>query len=691
MKSEMKNDPGTVQQVMASTDDVFCGSVGGLGAHSKRCGHGLHESGTDMRKRASSPRRIVRSIAIWAPLVAGIAAAIPAQAQYFNDQTRKPGVSNPVPSGNSADAGITRQEIIDRIRVGNFVIFPNNQTIGTPLGVALGNDNASISGSVTLGSNNKAGSSISAGVALGNYNYATDSLTSSIGYANRATAVSALAFGTANTASGNTAMSFGRQSTASGDYSMALGNVAQSTANNAIALGNSATASANRAIAIGGSASGTAQWDSATASRASADDAIALGAQTWVTSSAVGGVAIGRGSSVSALQGMALGSGARVMHANSVALGAGSATTVGAQSGYNAAYVGTSNSTGEINVGGRTATGVAPGIAGTDAVNVNQLKAGVNAANTYTDAQIGTVNTRIDNLDNRVSTIEGDVTTIKGDVSNLDSRVTTVEGSVTQIGNTINQFDSRVTSVENGASGMFQVSQDHNTAPRPTGANSAAGGAGAVASGNNALSMGNDSQASGNNSTALGNGSQATGAGSVAVGQGTSASHDNSVALGAGSATTIGAQSGYNAAYVGSSTSTGEVNVGSRTISGVAPGIAGTDAVNVNQLSSGVNYAVSQANQYTDRRINQMQNDVWNIDRGYRGATASAMAMAGLPQAYLPGKSMLAVGFGGYQSEYGMAVGLSGITENGRYVYKMQASGNTVRDWGFSVGAGLQW
>ena len=68
-----------------------------------------------------------------------------------------------------------------------------------------------------------------------------------------------------------------------------------------------------------------------------------------------------------------------------------------------------------------------------------------------------------------------------------------------------------------------------------------------------------------------------------------------------------------------------------------------------------------------------------------------AMAMAGLPQAYLPGKSMVAVGFGGYQGEYGMAFGLSGITENGRYVYKAQASGNTSRDWGFSVGAGLQW
>ncbi|WP_242108616.1 YadA family autotransporter adhesin, partial [Luteimonas aquatica] len=430
---------------------------------------------------------------------------------------------------------------------------------------------------------------------------------------------------------------------------------------------------------------------------AAGDEAVAMG--LGAQAAGEGSLAVGSGAQALSLNSLAIGSGAQASHANSIALGAGSATTVGAQSGYAAAYVGSSDSTGEVNVGGRTVTGVAPGIAGTDAVNVDQLKAGVDSANSYTDTQITTVNTRIDNLDNRVTTIEGDITDIKGDITNiqgditnLDDRVTNVEGSVTEISNTVNQFDNRITNVENGSSGMFQVSQDHNTPPpRPTGTNSAAGGAGAVASGNNALAVGNDSQASGNNSTALGTGSKATGVGSTAVGQGANASHGNSVALGAGSATTVGAQSNYNAAYVGSSTSTGEVNVGGRTISGVAPGVAGTDAVNVNQLNGGVNYAINQANQYTDNRINQMQNDVWNIDRGYRGATASAMAMAGLPQAYLPGKSMLAVGFGGYQSEYGMAVGLSGITENGRYVYKAQASGNTVRDWGFSLGAGLQW
>ncbi|VXB00078.1 conserved hypothetical protein [Luteimonas sp. 9C] len=434
---------------------------------------------------------------------------------------------------------------------------------------------------------------------------------------------------------------------------------------------------------------------------ADGDEAVALG----LASAAVGdgGIAIGARAQALSLNSLAIGAGAVSSHANSIALGAGSATTVGAQTGYQGAFVGNSDSTGELNVGGRQVTGVAAGSAATDAVNVSQLQGGVdyaiNEANSYTDGQIAGVNNRIDVIDGRVTAIEGDIidiqgditdiqgdiVDIRGDITDLDDRVTSVEGVVVEVG-------GRLDNLETGASGPFQISQgEAYVAPAPTGQNATAGGNGAVASGNNSVALGNQSQATGAGSTAVGQGAKATATNSTALGQGATASHGNSVALGAGSATTVGAQSNYNAAYVGNSTSTGEVNVGGRTITGLAPGIAGTDAVNVNQLNGGVNQAINVANQYTDGRISQIQDDMWTIERGYRGATSSAMAMAGLPQAYLPGKSMLAVGVGGYQSEYGMAVGLSGITENGRYVYRAQASGNTARDWGFSVGAGIQW
>ncbi|UOV09228.1 YadA-like family protein [Pseudoxanthomonas sp. F37] len=390
---------------------------------------------------------------------------------------------------------------------------------------------------------------------------------------------------------------------------------------------------------------------------------------------ATGAIASGVGASATATDAVAIGTGATSGDANSVALGAGSATS---------AAVGTTGTTiagtdytfaggvpvGTVSVGDagaeRTITHVAAGrlsATSTDAVNGSQLYA---------------TNQAIDALDGRVTTVEGDVANLTETVGGFDSRITNVEGDVADLTETVNTFDGRITNVQNGADGMFQVSQeDAITKPAPTGTNAAAGGNGAVASGDNALAVGNQSTASGNDSTALGNGA--------------TASHGNSVALGAGSATTVGAQSNYNAAYVGDSTSTGEVNIGGRTISGVAAGTAGTDAVNVSQLNGGVNYAINQANAYTDNRLSGFYSDMWTMRREARGGTASAMAMAGLPQAYLPGKSMLAVAAGGYQGEYGMAVGLSGVTENGRWVYKAQASGNTTRDWGFTVGAGIQW
>jgi len=427
---------------------------------------------------------------------------------------------------------------------------------------------------------------------------------------------------------------------------------------------------------------------------AEGDEAVAMG--VGAVAAGNGSLAFGGGAQARAVNSMAFGAGAVASHGNSIAMGAGSVTTVGAQANYQGAYVGTSSSTGEMNIGGRQVTGVAAGSAATDAANVGQLTAGVASAvsesNQYTDTQIGAVSTRIDGIDNRVTNIEGDLIDIRGDITDIRNDVVDIQGDITDLDgrmgnvesdlaaanqNTIN-IATKVDDIEHGADGMFQVSQDGDLVkPQVSGRNSAGGGQGAVASGEN--------------STALGNQAVASGANSTAIGQGAVASHDNSVALGQGSKTTVGAQSGYNAAYVGSSTSTGEVNIGGRTMTGVAAGIAGTDATNVNQLTAGVNQAITSANQYTDSRIGKVENDMWQLDRGYRGATASAMAMAGLPQAYMPGKSMLSMALGGYQSEYGMALGLSGITDNGRWVYKAQASGNTVRDWGFSMGAGIQW
>src|SRR5690606_6377167 len=270
---------------------------------------------------------------------------------------------------------------------------------------------------------------------------------------------------------------------------------------------------------------------------------------------------------------------------------------------------GPSVTTDGIDAGGQVISNVAAGVEDTDAANVGQIRQ------------------------------------VAADVVDLGDRMDVVEGDVADL--------------QAGASGPFQVSQEAPLVPpTPTGANSAAGGSGADASGDNATALGNQAVASGANSTAVGQGAQAT--------------HDNSVALGQGSATTVGAQSGYDAAYVGSSSSAGEVNVGNRTISGVAPGVAGTDAVNVNQLQAGVNHAVVTANAYTDQRFNQVQNDVWHLhgrvdelEKDINAGVATAMAMRQAP--YVAGATTYYAGFGAYKDQGALGVSLRRTADNGRW------------------------
>ncbi|NIF62863.1 adhesin, partial [Burkholderia sp. Cy-647] len=98
------------------------------------------------------------------------------------------------------------------------------------------------------------------------------------------------------------------------------------------------------------------------------------GANALATSAAA--VALGSGAQSTALNAVALGAGAQSTFANSVALGAGSVTTVGALSNYiGYGLASPQSSVGEVNIGNRQITGLAAGVAGTDAVNVSQLQA----------------------------------------------------------------------------------------------------------------------------------------------------------------------------------------------------------------------------------------------------------------------------------------------------------------------------
>ncbi len=401
----------------------------------------------------------------------------------------------------------------------------------------------------------------------------------------------------------------------------------------------------------------------------------------------LGSTALGFEATAESVNATALGKDAYASHENSVALGAGSATTAGPQKNYEGAFTHGSNSTGQVHVGNRTIGGTADGVAADDAVNVRQLKNGVNHAisesNRYTDSR---------------------VSAISNTVESVDKRTTVIEGTVTQI--------------TKGGAGLFQVSQDNTSAPAATGTNSAAAGAGATASGKSSAAIGNGSLASGERASAFGNGAKASAEGSVAIGTGSVADRANTVSIGAAG------QERKIANVAAGSVDTDAVNVSqlkdisnggvqydknadgtvnhrsvtlnqghkeATTIRNVAGGVAPTDAANVAQLSDGLSKTLTQANVYADRQFQEIKGDLSDMNHDIRGGVASAMAMAGLPQAYLPGKSMAAIAASSYRGESGIAIGVSTITESGRYVYKLQSSGNTSGDWGVTMGAGIQW
>jgi autotransporter adhesin len=120
------------------------------------------------------------------------------------------------------------------------------------------------------------------------------------------------------------------------------------------------------------------------------------------------------------------------------------------------------------------------------------------------------------------------------------------------------------------------------------------------------------------------------------------------------------------------------------TLHNIAAGTADTDAVNVGQLNAGLINAMDWSKDYTDRQIKRLDN------RASAGV-ASAMAMAGLPQPTEAGRSMASIGASSFGGESGIAIGLSGVSEGGRWVYKASGSTNSRGQGGVSVSAGIQW
>ena len=118
------------------------------------------------------------------------------------------------------------------------------------------------------------------------------------------------------------------------------------------------------------------------------------------------------------------------------------------------------------------------------------------------------------------------------------------------------------------------------------------------------------------------------------------------------------------------------VNMGGNQVHNVKAGTADTDAVNVSQLRS---------------NVTNLNNRINKVGKEARGGIAGANAAAGLPQVYIPGKSMVAASAGTFKGESAVAVGYSRSSDNGKVIFKLQGNANTQGDVGGSVGVGYQW
>ena len=126
-------------------------------------------------------------------------------------------------------------------------------------------------------------------------------------------------------------------------------------------------------------------------------------------------------------------------------------------------------------------------------------------------------------------------------------------------------------------------------------------------------------------------------------------------------------------------------------IHNLAPGVAPTDAVNVGQLGGGLAGAVAQANQYTDAQTARLSSELTVNKRDTNAGIAGAMAVASMPQASAAGKSMVAVGVGGYGGQSSIAIGVSRLAENGKWVLKLNGTADSRGKVGVGAGAGFHW
>jgi autotransporter adhesin len=508
---------------------------------------------------------------------------------------------------------------------------------------------ATAAGDVALGYNSTAsGNSGGSAVSVGAQNTASGAGAVAIGDPLVASGNGAVALGQNDTANGNGAVSLGESNVAIGDGSVAVGNLSTAAASGAIALGNNAVANNANDVALGsGSFTGPANPTSgivlngvtyafAGSTPSSVVSVGAPGAERQITNVAAGRIsststdaingselyatdqsvaAIGSTLSSLGVSVTSLGSSVTSLSTTVSGLSGGGSNLVqqqGGSPGSGTITVGANTGGTTVNVSGtsgdRQITGVAAGTAANDAVNVGQLEAALGGA---------TANAvQYDSSSHSSVTLGAAGTPVA--VNNVAAGAVSATSTQAVNGSQLYATNTNVTNLTNGAAGPFQVYQSGSvTAPVASGLQSTAGGDGAVASGPAATAIGYRASATGQNSVAIGANSNDGGQANV-------------------------------------------VSVGSpgneRRITNVAPGVAGTDAVNVNQLVAAENTWQNNINAYVQQA---------------NAGIALALASSGLHYDSAPGTTSLAGAASYYADHAGIAFGLNHTSADGRWRYNI--------------------
>lgn len=340
-----------------------------------------------------------------------------------------------------------------------------------------------------------------------------------------------------------------------------------------------------------------------------------------------------------------------------------------------------------LNNGGNTITNVAAGVNDTDAVNVSQLNSNVSQLK----SQVAASKEEVTSND---KTVRVNVSTNATTGANIyDVSVNT--GKSLTINSTTGAIDVKTdgTTIKQGLTGALEVVTTNLTVANNGKVDTPTNGSSLVNATTVANAINNSGwnlQANGDTASKVspGNTVQFLNGGNIDIkrdGNNITVATSKNINV-AGDLTVAGNTTVKNFTVNPNST----VNMGGNKVQGVAAGVISansTDAINGSQLyytNQAIGANINNVANNLNARINDVADDA---DAG----TASAMATAGVPQAYLPGKSMVAVGASTYRGKQGYAVGFSAISDSGNWIVKGTASGNSRGHFGATVGAGYQW